>query len=326
MTPTAINPEGAGSIMESLYALRENPEAELPKVEAPKTEAAETPANAEAKTIETDKAPVETKQELNTDEEDHSPLPPKAQKRVDKLIAETVSLRKELEAKLKAAEAPAKQGTEPVKTGAETPDKPKRPTLPQYGEGVGNENESWTKYQERQAAYHADVEAYDEKLTEYIVKVTEAETQKRFTQKQAREAHEAVIAQATKDHGEDFLALTQQVADHSPVEFQHALLDVDDWPTLAVYLARNPDKLLEVVEKFKTRPIAAIETLGRMRAGLKGASPKSSAVEKALPAPLKPVAGNGSIQVGVDLQKLSEKPGAMQSELRRIFPDRVIPR
>ncbi len=319
MTPTSINPTGE-SVLGSLYSLRDNPEA---PIETPKP--AETPAvettPAVAKPIETPQASVET--QLEPTEEDHTPLPPKVQARIDKEIAKQVSLRKELEAKVKAAE-PVKQVTETVKSGTEL-EKPKRPPVPRYGQGTGNENETWEQFQSREAKYDTDVDKYDSDLSDYIMKVTESETQRRFTQKQAKEAHEAVIAQATKDHGEDFLALTQQVADHSPIEFQHALLAIDDWPTLAVYLARNQDKLTQVVEKFKTNQISAIETLGRMRAGLKGSNPKPAETQdKALPAPLKPVAGSGTVISSVDLNKMAEeKPGALQSKLREMFPERV---
>ncbi len=327
MTPNAINPTGE-SVLGSLYALRDNPEA---PIETPKTETA-VPTPVEntpvvEKKLETPQASVETGQDST--EEDHTPLPPAIQKRVDREIAKQVSARKEAEAitaRLKAQEAatPAKQGTEPVKTGADTLERPKRPTVPRYGVGTGNENETWETFQAREAKFDTEVETYDKDLTDYIVKVTESETEKRVNQKRAQEDHQAVIAQAKKDHGEDFLALTQQVADHSPIEFQHALLDIEDWPTLAVYLARNQDKLTEVVEKFKTKPIAAIETLGRMRAGLKGSSKPAETQTRTLPGPLKPVAGSGTVVSSVDLNKMAEeKPGALQSKLRELFPERV---
>ncbi len=321
MTPTAINPKGE-SVLGSLYALRENPEAPVAIPDKPAAETTTVETTPAVEKTETPQASVETQQE--TTEEDHTPLPPKVQARIDKEIAKQVSLRKELEAKIKAAESPAKQVTEPVKSGAEL-EKPKRPGVPRYGQGAGNENETWEQFQSREAKYDTDVDQYDADLSAYIVKVTEAETQRKFTQKQQQEAHDAVIAQAKKDHGEDFLSLTQQVADHSPIEFQHALLAIEDWPTLAVYLARNQDKLTQVVEKFKTKPVAAIETLGRMRAGLKGSNPKPAAVQdKALPAPLKPVAGSGTVISSVDLNKMAEeKPGALQSKLREMFPERV---
>lgn len=332
MTPTTLNPSGTGSIMESLYALAENPEAEL-KVTPPKTETTESAAPVVEKTPEPAQVTGETKQESTT-EEDHETLPPKAQKRFDRLIAETVSLRKELEAKLAAATpTTVKQGTEPVKPATEAAGKPKRPTLPQYGEGTGNESETWTQYQERLGKYHTEVDAYDEKLTEYIIATTQTEAERRVEIKHAQEAHQAIIKQAVKDHGEDFLALSQAVADKANttlgkdrgLDLQHAILEIEDWPTTAVYLARNADRLEAVVQQFAKNPTAGIIMLGRIAAGLKGAGSRSSATtEKPLPEPLKPVTGSGTIVTTPDLNKISEKPGALQAELRKQFPERVV--
>ncbi len=333
MTAT-INPAGTGSIMESLYALRDNPDAEI-KPEAPKTETTETATvettPAADKTLESAQVTGDTKQE-STEEEDHTPLPPAAQKRLDKEIARTVSARKEAEAitaRLKAQETTTvKQGTEPVKPATEAATgKPKRPTEPVYGEGAGNESETWERLLERKAAYRQELEKYDDDLFEWAATTSEKRAEQKIAARSAQEAHDATIKQAVKDHGEDFLALTQQVADHSPIEFQHALLEIEDWPSLAVYLARDQDKLTAVVEKFKKSPIAAIETLGRMRAGLKGSSSKPATQEKPLPVPLKPVAGSGTVVTSVDLNKLAEeKPGALQGKLREMFPERIVKR
>lgn len=313
---TTLNTPEKPSILDSLYALRDKPEADLTTREPEVARVPDAPAGGVKS--EAAAGAVET-QQTKTEEEDHTPLPPAAQKRLDKLISQNVSLRKELEAKLKANDdkAPVKEGTAPEKPAAEAKsDRPKRPTEPEYGEGEGNENETWDQFIARKRSYRETLGKYEESLEDWTKKALRAEVEHEFTQRQAKEVHEKVLSQARKDHGADFDALTEVVASKAPLELQKAILDLDDWPSVAVYLARNEDRLDEVVAAFAKSSTRAAATLGRIQASLKGHTSKAAPDARTVPEPLKPVGGGAAAGTGiVDLTKVQETPGALLSHL-----------
>lgn len=253
-------------------------------------EHSETPKAEIAKVDEPAAEPGETKLEQEAAEE---PLPEAVTKRIAKevdrqsaiqrKIDEAVSARKAKERELEQANAGT--GSQPVKPAQTADARPVKPVLDNF--------QTYAEYQTANNKYEADHDAW-------LI----GETRKTFAQEtSAREqqnAHKTAWDSAVKEHGKDFPTLVKTVTDQTSEGFQTAVSQLEDWPRVAVHLAKNQAELTEIAGLFERNPYQAVARLGQLQAKLQPA-PKTATPAETLPDPPKKVGGAAAASSAVDL-------------------------
>lgn len=258
----------------------------LEPVEAP----SETPKVETAKVDEPAAEPGEKQLEQEAAEE---PLPEAVTKRIAKevdrqaaiqrKIDEAVSARKAKERELEQANAGT--GSQPAKTAQTVDARPVKPVLDNFA--------TYAEYQTASTKYEADHDAW-------LI----GETRKTFAQessaKEQQAAHKTAWDSAVKEHGAEFPTLVKSVTDQTSEGFQTAVSQLEDWPRVAVHLAKNQAELAEIAGLFERNPYQAVAKLGQLQAKLQPA-PKTATPAETLPDPPKKVGGAAAATSAVDL-------------------------
>lgn len=274
-----------------LRAMLEPPSTQ--KVE-PVEQHSETPKVEQAKADEPAAEPGDKKLEPEASEKEE-PLPEAVTKRIAKEserqakiqgeIARAVSARKAAEHELEKEQALAAKGSQPVKPAQAADARPIKPILDDF--------KTYAEYQTASTKYEADHDSW-------LI----GETRKTFAQESsAREqqaAHKTAWDSAVKEHGAEFPTLVKTVTDQTSEGFQTAVSQLEDWPRVAVHLAKNQAELTEIAGLFERNPYQAVAKLGQLQAKLQPA-PKTAAAAETLPEPPKKVGGAAAATGSTDL-------------------------
>lgn len=320
--PTVVDIAPGNPSMTDLRAFMKQaaaPEPAEPAKEPAKEPEAKTVApEVEAKPAETEKTEVVTgATEKQEPEEVEEELPEGVKKRIAKEVKKQAQIDAEInrvrsttkakEAELAKLKADTdKPGSEPVKTteSAKEAGRPARPKRPRIAE-KGFEQETFEEFQARESVYEDEIiPKYEEKLAEWLVASAEKNVEAKLTAKQREVEAKRDWDEAAKEHGAKFQEYTDTVIANSSELMQTAISAFGNWAGMTVHLAKNPDELKEIADKFETNPYGAIADLGRLEDRLKPA-PKTTpakAAEKPLPAPPAKVGGAAAAEVGIDLE------------------------
>ncbi len=120
-----------------------------------------------------------------------------------------------------------------------------------------------------------------------------------------------------KEHGSEFPALMQTVIDATSEPFQVAVSNLEDWPKMAVHLAKNPAELAEISAQFNRNPYQGTAALGRLQDKLKPAPKAAAAAAETLPEPPKKIGGAAAATGAVKLDDERLSFGAFKSGLKK---------
>lgn len=245
---------------------------------------------------------AETTEDVEEAEEEEVQLPKGVKKRIAKEAERAAQVQSEIDRavgarKAKEAElAKLTSGAEPVTTTEKANAKPVRPDIDTF-EGTLPE-------------YKAASAKYDDDLQAWLQSETRKTVEEELTAKNRKELVESKWKSAKEKHGDDFPALMQKLTEGLPEPLQLAISEQDDWDDIAVYLAKNPEALKELVDINAVSSARAIRHIGKLEL-------TSDAVKTAekLPAPLKKVAGEASASIANDINKMDF--ASMKRELKR---------
>lgn len=278
---------------------------EKPITPEPKAEPQKEPVKEE--TPKPESGPDKTQQQEDTEEE----LPEGVKKRIAKEseraariqseIDRAVSTRKAKEQEL--ASLKGKPGSEPEKHTEPAKDaEPQEPDLATFSGNL--------------AEYNAAMKEFRQQYRDWVKNETAATVKQELQQQQLNEARKQAWDEATVKHGKDFPAMMDSLAENTPVDFQRAVSDLDDWSGVAVHLAKNEAERNALVAEFKLRPFAVIAKLGKLEDRLK---PEAKASTETLPKPLKPVGGGPTgANTKVDLNDPKLSYSEIAKELERM--------
>lgn len=279
-------------------AKTETPEVEAKPAETEKTETA--PGTVEKQ------EPEEVEEELPDGVKKRIAKEAKKQAQIQSEIAKAVSATKAKEAELKALTD--KPGSDPVKTTESAKDtKPVRPKLPKMGQ-KGFENETYTEFEQREEDFeNVLLPKYEEERDSWLTEQIQAKTRESVEQELTARQKQADLTRewdaAKKEYGAEFPKLMEKLAESAPEGLQVAISMLSDWPRVAAHLAKTPDELHSMVEKFNTNPYGAIAELGKLEDRLKPAPKTEPAktVEKPLPPPPAKPGGQATATAAVNL-------------------------
>jgi hypothetical protein len=278
--------------------------------------ALDMPAGEPAEPVKESPAETETEQAAEPavdekEQEQEEPLPRGVEKRIAKEVARQAELDRKISeavASTKAKEAglakiAGKSGSDPSTTAPAKTGKPERPEF--------KDGETWAQHLE-------NVRKYEDAREEWTASEVRKQVQAEFEQKAADDAMKAKWDQAIKVHGDKFQSKVDAVIAASPVPFQKAVGDLDNWHGVAVALADSPEKLADLVAIYKTNPHRGIAALGVFEKSLE--APTKSPGAAALPKPPSKVGGKSSPSEGtIDLQTvgMSQFKAAVNRSLGR---------
>ncbi len=216
------------------------------------------------------------------------------QSRADRAVLEAISNRKTAEDRLAKLTA-GKPGSEPEQTTAPaaTEAKPVRPDLDTFPG-------TYAEYQKALLKYDNEQEAY-------LIARTERTVKEQLSAQQREESLTKDWNEATEEHGADFRANMATLRDSTPEGLQMAISGLDNWSAVAVHLAKAPDELKALADKWNTNQYAAVADLGKLEARLQAGTKPPEAVKpkpaaKPLPPPPAKVGGAASTVQSVDLE------------------------
>lgn len=218
-------------------------------------------------------------------------------------IARAVSARKAAEHELEKEQALAAKGSQPVKTAQAADARPVKPKL-----------DDFSTYAEYQTA----TEKYDEAKDAWLIAETRKTSAQEFKAREQQTAQQQAWNAAVKEHGDTFPGLVKSVTDQTSEAFQTAVSQLEDWPRVAVHLAKNQEELNTIVAEYERNPHRGMAALGRLEAKLKP-TPKTAAAETVLPNPPKVVGGAAAATGAIDLSDGRQSMSTFKAGLRKML-------
>jgi len=241
--------------------------AEKPAVEKESKTAESTPAKETSAPTE---KPGETAPAPEADlQQGKHPKKGNAEARVAELLAERHELRTRLEALEKGAQktaSPPAAEVLPTEVAGETVE----PVEPEYEEPDIETFDTLDAYNAaRKAArdkHRVEMADYRAKYRTWLTTETESTVRKQLTEQQLRAEQQQDVQRAKKEHGKDFAALMDFLAENSTQEFQVALsmLGPGRWDSLGLHLAKNPDELKRIGDIFGRNDAAGMAEIGKL--------------------------------------------------------------
>lgn len=297
-------------------AVTVTPVATETKTETPDTTAGtERPRGADGKFVakeqptETESGTVQVQEPEKTVEVQEEPLPEAVQKRIakevekqsriDRAIAEQVSLTKAKEAelaKLKTSDT-GKTGSEPATTTAPAKEgsKPVEPELENFA--------TYAEFKAAEKKYKADHETW-------LLAEADRKADERWEAKRAKESTERAMSEAVKTHGEGWNDARERVLQSTPEGLQMAISAMGDWAALVAHLGKpeNAAELKGLADKFAQNPYVAVAALGvlekRLETPVTQPIPaKAKPQERVLPPPPEKIGGAAGPIPAVNFEK-----------------------